>query len=305
MGGWRWDFCRYRSYWRPAHVGTLSHSPLRRKPADPGAAHPGAVCRLPRGAVAAARWRDRGALPRGGVPAARAYGADAVPCARHGAPAGDAALSRARSARTVRLRPPRPLLRADAARPCHGVGAGGTGGAARGRARRGEAGGRPARLDAAAGMVRERPRAAARRRAGNAARGARPAGPAARRRCRAAAAAAAAFTPRAEPGRPQAVLAEAGTGVGKTLGYLVPASLWAEKNGGSVWISTYTRNLQSQIAGELDRLYPDPERKRRDVAIRKGRENFLCLLNYEDAVAAAAMRPGRAAIDLGLIARWI
>src|SRR5579884_2059557 len=120
-----------------------------------------------------------------------------------------------------------------------------------------------------------------------------------------AAAVAAAFTPRAEPGRPQAVLAEAGTGVGKTLGYLVPASLWAEKNRGSVWISTYTRNLQSQIADELDRLYPDPERKRRDVAIRKGRENFLCLLNYEDAVAAAAMRPGRAAADLGLIARWI
>jgi ATP-dependent DNA helicase DinG len=114
-----------------------------------------------------------------------------------------------------------------------------------------------------------------------------------------------AFAPREHPDQPRAVLAEAGTGVGKTLGYIAAASLWAEKNRGSVWISTYTRNLQTQIAGELDRLYPDPELKRRSVVIRKGRENFLCLLNYEDALGAAMGRPGRPAGHLGLIARWI
>src|SRR5581483_10908625 len=90
-----------------------------------------------------------------------------------------------------------------------------------------------------------------------------------------AAAVASAFAPRELPDRPHAVLAEAGTGVGKTLGYIAPASLWAERNRGAVWISTYTRNLQSQIAGELDRLYPEPAQKRRRVVIRKGRENFL------------------------------
>jgi ATP-dependent DNA helicase DinG len=114
-----------------------------------------------------------------------------------------------------------------------------------------------------------------------------------------------AFGPREHPEQPRAVLAEAGTGVGKTLGYIAAASLWAEKNRGSVWISTYTRNLQTQIAGELDRLYPDPALKRRNVVIRKGRENFLCLLNYEDALGAAMGRPGRPAGHLGLIARWI
>jgi len=114
-----------------------------------------------------------------------------------------------------------------------------------------------------------------------------------------------AFAPRDEADRPQTVLAEAGTGVGKTLGYIAAASLWAEKNDGSVWISTHTRNLQTQIAGELDRLYPDPETKRRRVVIRKGRENFLCLLNYEDAVGAPMGRPGRGGGHLGLIARWI
>ena len=116
---------------------------------------------------------------------------------------------------------------------------------------------------------------------------------------------AAAFAPRQRPDAPQAVLAEAGTGVGKTLGYIAAASVWAEKNQGTVWISTYTRNLQSQIAHELDRLYPDPVQKRRRVVIRKGRENFLCLLNYEDAVRAAAARATPSVAPLALIARWI
>src|SRR5258705_150209 len=110
---------------------------------------------------------------------------------------------------------------------------------------------------------------------------------------------------RDDPAQPPAVLAEAGKGVGKPLGYIAAASLWAEKNRGSVWISTFTRNLQTQIAGELDRLYPDPDLKQRRVVVRKGRENFLCLLNYEEAVGAAMTRPGRPAGQLGLIARWI
>ncbi len=54
------------------------------------------------------------------------------------------------------------------------------------------------------------------------------------------------------------MLAEAGTGVGKTLGYIAPSGLWAEKNKGPVWISTFTRHLQHQIDGELDRLYANP-----------------------------------------------
>src|SRR5450432_2033974 len=109
-----------------------------------------------------------------------------------------------------------------------------------------------------------------------------------------ASAVAVAFAPRVAKGEPQFVLAEAGTGVGKTLGYIAPASLWAERNDGTVWISTYTRNLQHQIAGELDRLYPDPAVKSRKVVLRKGRENYLCLLNFEEAVAQLPMRPNDA-----------
>ncbi len=112
-----------------------------------------------------------------------------------------------------------------------------------------------------------------------------------------------AFLPRSEEGVPRVVIAEAGTGVGKTLGYLAPATLWAEKNQGAVWVSTYTRNLQHQIDRELDRLYPEREDKSRKVVIRKGRENYLCLLNVEEAVGALTTRP-QDAPALGLMARW-
>jgi ATP-dependent DNA helicase DinG len=104
---------------------------------------------------------------------------------------------------------------------------------------------------------------------------------------------------------PHIILAEAGTGIGKTLGYLAPASVWAEKNQGSVWISTYTKNLQRQIGQELDRLYPDPVLKETFVATRKGRENYLCLLNLEEAAMGAALaKDYRQAVAAGIMSRW-
>jgi ATP-dependent DNA helicase DinG len=120
-----------------------------------------------------------------------------------------------------------------------------------------------------------------------------------------AAAAAAAFAPREVRGDPHLVLAEAGTGTGKTLGYIAPASLWAERNKAPVWISTFTRHLQRQVESELARLVPDPVERRRRVVVRKGRENYLCLLNFEDAVGAAvAGSLPQSVIPLGLVARW-
>lgn len=115
----------------------------------------------------------------------------------------------------------------------------------------------------------------------------------------------AAFAPREVRGDPHIVLAEAGTGTGKTLGYLAPASVWAEKNRGPVWISTFTRHLQRQIDGELGKLIPDSQERQKRIVVRKGRENYLCLLNFEDAVANANGTMGNALVVLlGLIARW-
>ena len=74
----------------------------------------------------------------------------------------------------------------------------------------------------------------------------------------------------------QVLLAEAGTGTGKTLAYLVPAVL----SGARVLISTGTRNLQDQV------FYKDiPTLARVFGAIKasymKGRTNYLCLHRFE------------------------
>lgn len=115
-------------------------------------------------------------------------------------------------------------------------------------------------------------------------------------------AATAAFAPRMHRDAPNMVLAEAGTGIGKTLGYLAPASLWAEKSGGAVWVSTFTKALQRQLGHETVRLFPDPAVRRARVVTRKGRENYACLLNLEDALQGGFL--GRAAVFAQLVARW-
>jgi hypothetical protein len=112
-----------------------------------------------------------------------------------------------------------------------------------------------------------------------------------------------AFQPREREGEPRMMLAEAGTGVGKTLGYLAPASLWAEANGPSVWISTYTRALQRQIERESRSIYPDPKERARKAVVRKGRENYLCVLNFQEQINGAQLGNGDL-IGLALTTRW-
>ncbi len=111
-----------------------------------------------------------------------------------------------------------------------------------------------------------------------------------------------AFAPRGPEGRPHLLVAEAGTGIGKTLGYLAPAASWTRSAEGSVWISTYTKALQRQLDRETARIWPDDDERARRVVIRKGRENYLCLLNLEDALQGGFQ--GRAAILAQLVARW-
>ncbi len=76
------------------------------------------------------------------------------------------------------------------------------------------------------------------------------------------------------------LMVEAGTGVGKSLAYLLPAVHWSVTNDTPVILSTATRNLQSQlIAHDLPRaartLGPDAPKFR--ATLLKGRANYLCL----------------------------
>lgn len=76
------------------------------------------------------------------------------------------------------------------------------------------------------------------------------------------------------------LMIEAGTGVGKSLAYLIPSVLWSFTNDTPVVLSTATRNLQSQLlSADLPRaaqvLGEDAPKLR--VAVLKGRTNYLCL----------------------------
>ncbi|MEN3972832.1 ATP-dependent DNA helicase [Sphingomicrobium sp. XHP0235] len=110
------------------------------------------------------------------------------------------------------------------------------------------------------------------------------------------------FDPRKREGQPNLLLANAGTGIGKTLAYLAPSSVWAEKSGGTVWVSTYTKALQRQLDAEGARIEPDEVRRKERIVVRKGRENYCCLLNLEDAMQGGFQ--GRAAVLAQLVARW-
>ncbi|MDP5227863.1 MULTISPECIES: ATP-dependent DNA helicase [Arthrobacter] len=77
------------------------------------------------------------------------------------------------------------------------------------------------------------------------------------------------------------LLVQAGTGTGKSLGYLVPVIDDAVRNGNRAIISTATLALQAQIMGrDLPRLLKalDPELPRPvKTALVKGRSNYLCM----------------------------
>ena len=106
--------------------------------------------------------------------------------------------------------------------------------------------------------------------------------------------------------QPHLLLAEAGTGTGKTLGYLAPAVEWAEVNEAPVWLSTYTKNLQQQVESETSILYPDETERKRKVVIRKGRDNYLCLHKFEEFAARAPLDNNpKHLVASAILSRWI
>jgi ATP-dependent DNA helicase DinG len=68
-------------------------------------------------------------------------------------------------------------------------------------------------------------------------------------------------------------------------------------------VSTFTKALQRQLRRESRRAWPGARADgSQPVVVRKGRENYLCLLNLEDALQGGF--GGRAAILAQLVARW-
>lgn len=82
------------------------------------------------------------------------------------------------------------------------------------------------------------------------------------------------------------VFIEAGTGVGKSLAYLIPAAHWALVNKQKVVVSTFSKALQNQL---LEKDLPLVEKIFKDkgplkVVMAKGRGNYICLRRYNTAL---------------------
>lgn len=96
------------------------------------------------------------------------------------------------------------------------------------------------------------------------------------------------------------LVAEAGTGVGKTFAYLVPALL----SGNRVLLSTATKTLQDQLFGRdlpaLVQALALPVR----IALLKGRANYLCLHRLQQARQDPAMNDRALARTLARVERW-
>lgn len=97
------------------------------------------------------------------------------------------------------------------------------------------------------------------------------------------------------------LMVEAGTGVGKSMAYLLPAALYATKNGQRIVVSTNTINLQEQLVSKdlpmvkdaLSALDPEAAEAFRYTSL-KGRANYLCFKRWSIARRSSELDESRA-----------
>jgi len=97
-----------------------------------------------------------------------------------------------------------------------------------------------------------------------------------------------------------ALIAEAGTGTGKTFAYLVPALRF----GGKVIVSTGTRTLQDQLFHRDLPTVREALKHPARVALLKGRANYLCLHRLDITLLEGRLRSRRLVSDLQSIRSW-
>ena len=101
------------------------------------------------------------------------------------------------------------------------------------------------------------------------------------------------------------LIVEAPTGIGKTLGYLIPALLYSERTGRKAIVSTHTKNLQEQLVQKDFPIARSATGGESTVAILKGRKNYLCSTRLEHAVASAPTLFDEDGVgQLGRIREW-
>jgi DNA polymerase III epsilon subunit family exonuclease len=94
------------------------------------------------------------------------------------------------------------------------------------------------------------------------------------------------------------LLVEAGTGIGKSLAYLVPLALWSARTGRRAVVATHTITLQEQLGErDLPRLTRDLGL---DVshAVLKGRQHYISLRRWQRVLATPDHGPHGTALDM-------
>jgi len=98
--------------------------------------------------------------------------------------------------------------------------------------------------------------------------------------------------------------AEAGTGVGKSFAYLLPALEFAALTEERVVVSTATITLQQQLFGKDIPLVSAALDSKVKVVLVKGRGNYLCLRRLEDALREPDLAGGEEREEIDGVARW-
>ncbi len=90
------------------------------------------------------------------------------------------------------------------------------------------------------------------------------------------------------------LVVEAGTGVGKSFAYLIPAILWSLDSKERVLVSTQTINLQEQLyrkdIPQLRKILAIPFK----ASLLKGRRNYLCLRRWQQTMNSSELSPEEA-----------
>jgi ATP-dependent DNA helicase DinG len=101
------------------------------------------------------------------------------------------------------------------------------------------------------------------------------------------------------------LIVEAGTGVGKSLAYLVPLADWVlSEDGRKAVVSTYTKTLQKQLIDKELPFLKENMFENLRFALCLGSENYLCLRRLDQASTLGLFDTGETA-DIRRLLRWV
>jgi ATP-dependent DNA helicase DinG len=100
------------------------------------------------------------------------------------------------------------------------------------------------------------------------------------------------------------LMVEAGTGVGKSLAYALPAALWSKANKKRVVVSTYTKILQNQLVKKDLPILKSVIGDDLNVEVIYGQENYLCQRRLNSSINFGLFDTREQASEIDTILEW-